>query len=60
MAEWATRAFFLYGGDPKYVLQTIQQPIQPPTITNPLQQSLMHHTLPLGKTVMISYPFLSL
>lgn len=48
MAEWATRAFFLYGGDPKYVLQTIQQPIQSPTITNPLQQTIMHHTLPLG------------
>ena len=49
MAEWATRAFFLYGGDPKYVLHTIQQPIQsPPVVTNPLQHSVLHHTLPLG------------
>ena len=39
MANWATRAFMLYGGDPKYVPhQILQQP----------NQQQLQYTLPPG------------
>lgn len=49
MAEWATRAFFLYGGEPKYGVQPITHQIQsPPSAVPSLHQTLLHHTLPPG------------